>query len=174
VNHLLISFFSLISVVVFVSLFLFFYLRSVRGEIREYWIEILGITRRRLDKIPFLAETVKPHMDVQPQINEILRRRSESWQINEATMHKINIELEIMDIIHKLWAGAQKHKDLAHSTDFLYIKGEFKSLGEELEKVTEVYNNKVRHYNKLHDFALMAPFVNVFKYGKLPIFEFEP
>ncbi len=172
-NQLIISILSLISITVFVAVFLFFYLRSVRGEIDEYWGELSLVTGKRLDKIPYLIETIRSEEDDKKIIEDLIRLRSDSWHIVEPTAEKIRIEEEISRNIHKIWNLAKKRPDLNRNMDFLYVKNEFNRIGELVVQAITSYNDKVRHYDRLCDFILLKPFIWAFRYSKLPFFEFE-
>jgi len=173
-NNFIMAVLTIVFLIIFGAVFLFFYFRSIKSEIDEYWLLVLQKLRLRLDKIPALVETVRNLTGIsQEEINELIKLRSAGWPMNDNGKLKIHSELNISQKIHWIWDLAGKYPELKKDTNFLSLKGEFKELGAEIEKMLEIYNGKVRHYNKLRGFILLWPFMLVFKYGKLLAFEFE-
>lgn len=166
---------TIIFLIVFWAVFLFFYFRSIKSEIGEYWLLVLEKLRRRLDKIPGVIEEVRliPGIDQAP-INELIKIRSICWPNSEPEKAKIHCELNISEKIHWIWELAKQHPELNKSMVYMGAKREFKEIGGEIEKMLEEYNKKVRHYNKLRNFILLRPFLFFLHYKKMVTFEFEP
>ncbi|MBP7058389.1 LemA family protein [Candidatus Gracilibacteria bacterium] len=173
-QQLLMGILSVLFLIIIGSIFLFFYFRSVRDEIEDFWITVLKKLRDRQDKIPRLIESIReiPGIDA-VLINELITLRSSNWPITSHEKNKITNELLISQKIHQIWDLENSHPDLKKNIAFLAIKSEFKDCGSDLEKTLEVFNKKIRHYNKLRNFFLIRPFMWVLHYKKVLVFEFE-
>ncbi|HRY90958.1 MAG TPA: hypothetical protein P5229_01285, partial [Candidatus Gracilibacteria bacterium] len=58
-QQLLMGILSVLFLIIIGSIFLFFYFRSVRDEIEDFWITVLKKLRDRQDKIPRLIESIR-------------------------------------------------------------------------------------------------------------------
>jgi hypothetical protein len=173
-NNYITAALTIVFLIIFGAIFMFFYFRSIKSEIEEYWAVVLQKLRLRLDKIPGLIETVRNLQGIDmPKINALIKMRSAGWPMKDSGKQKIVSELNITREIHWIWELEGKYPELKKDTNYLALKIEFKELGAEIEKMLEGYNAKVRHYNKLRGFFLLWPFMVILKYGKIPVFEFE-
>lgn len=171
----LIAFFTVLILLIMGGTFLFFYLRSLRHELAEYWDTALDNLRLRLDKIPNLLETVRGLIVGQDKlIGELAELRSASWPMETASKDKVHKELIVSERLKAAWDLAQQFPELNRDTNFLALKMEFKDCAREIERALDAYNERVRHYNKAVRFLPWRPFVLLFRFSNLPIFEFEP
>lgn len=154
-------------------IFLFFYFRSVKLEIFSYWMLVLEKLGLRLDKIPNLIETIRTcNIGDEVLFNNLINLRSNTWPIVK-TKKRVYAEMKVSSGIHKAFEIAKKSEDLRINTNFLSLRTEFKDIDKEIEEMGEVYNSKVRIYNKLYNFFLLKPFLKLLRFNKIPIFEFE-
>lgn len=174
-SSILVAIFSVVVLLIMAGTFLFFYMRSIRADIYEYWRELLGKLRLRLDKIPNLIETVKRLQISQDQLlADLVNLRSESWKIAEANKQKVHKELEISNKLGIIWGLRSELPQLNQDTNFLALRMEFKQANKDIEGMLDTYNDRVRRYNKSRRNLFFLPFVLLFRFKKLPIFEFEP
>lgn len=163
---------SVLLLVLVGGVFLFFYFKSIKQEIDSYFELMIQKAGVRLDKIPNLIETVRPFTDDTQLIDKVINMRAETWSTSNKKK-RIVAELEISSVLHKLWEKAAGSEELQRNTNFLELKMEFKEIGKEIEEMGEIYNVKVRNYNKLIGFFLLKPFLSLMRFRKMVVFEFE-
>ena len=165
---------SVAAIILVLATFLYFFVDGMLSDLGVLWGELYKKLRLRLNKIPSLIETVRAHStEYSDVIGEIIKLRSHGLQDEFASAKKVQQELIITNKLKDLWAAPNKVQDLAKDVNFLSLKMEFKTIGGEIEDLVEKYNRKVRSYNNLVVSAWFLPFNLVFKFRKLPIFEFE-
>jgi LemA protein len=173
-ESIIVAVFSVIAFVAVAAAFIYFYFRSVRQEIREYWGAVRVKLRDRLDKIPNLIETLRMHTEGQEElINGLIAVRSETWPIKKASKERVHAELHVSSKLHQVWALSKQFDDLRKNTNYLELKMEFKEIGKEIEEMEDVYNHKVRKYNKIVGNVALRPVLGLMRFKKLAIFEFE-
>lgn len=166
----LIALASFILLLLIAATFFYLHLQSLRQETLGTWQKIREKTRLRSDMIPLLIETVKKFGVGDPKIvSEMMALRTTSWPIEELTPAKVNAELSLSNDLHSLWDAAKNNQDLSRDTNFLSAKKDITDLGKEIEALEEIYNQKIRNYNKKTELFLLK-FLRI---KKLPIFEFE-
>lgn len=171
-NSILIIVSSLIVLLLIAATFAFFYLKTVRQEINEYWLLLLERLHLRLDKIPNLIETVRK-FKADESMKVLIDLRAKIWPVYEADKIQVQSQLEITEKLQKLWHLSKQIPELGKDTNFLALKMEFRQTGSDIENVSEKYNQKIRSYNHKIGFILLAPFAIIFGFKRLPIFEFE-
>lgn len=173
-QSILVAIFSVVVLLAMAGTFLFFYLRSVRSEVYEYWLLLMGKLHLRLDKIPNLIETMRRLTTGQEALlAELVRLRSESWKINEADKRKVQTELALSNKLGLIWSLRKQLPELNKDTNFLALRMEFKQVSKEIEAMLDGYNEKVRSYNGSLRNLFFLPFVLLFPFRKLAVFEFE-
>lgn len=174
-QSVLVAIFSIIVLLATAGAFLFFYLRSVRAEINEYWLLLIDKLHLRLDKIPNLIETVRRFTTGQEAVTaELIKLRSASWQIPQANKQKVQTELMISNQLGVIWALCSQFPEANKDTNLLALRMEFKEVGKTIEAMLDGYNEQVRGYDKSLRNLFFLPFVLLFRLRKLSIFEFEP
>lgn len=154
-------------------IFIYFFFKSSRAEVEEYYLNLIWKLCDRLDKIPNLAETVKNIIpDSAGFFAELADLRARTWPLKQVK-GRVHNELEISSYLNKVWALSKQSQALEHDTNFLSLKTEFKEISREIEEMTQIYNGKVRAYNRLAGFVLLAPVTNLMRFGRMHIFEFE-
>jgi len=154
-------------------IFIYFLFKSFRAEVDEYYQLLLQKMGVRLDKIPNLIETVRAHLSGHTELLvNLVTVRAETWPVSKVK-DRVHAELEISELIHKVWALTGESHELERDTNFLALKMEFKEISHEIEEMSEYYNGKVRNYNKIAGFILLAPILRLMRFGKMHIFEFE-
>ncbi len=154
------------------AVFLYFYFISIKQEVEAYYELMIQKAGVRLDKIPNLIETVRPFTDDAELIDKIISMRAGAWAMTNKKK-RIVAELDISSILHKLWEKAAGSTELQRNTNFLELKMEFKEIGKEIEDMGDIYNAKVRNYNKSLNFFLLKPFLSLMRFKKMVVFEFE-
>ncbi len=171
-ESVIVIFVSVILLVGVAAVFLYFYFRSIKQEVDAYYELMIQKVGVRLDKIPNLIETVRHFTDDKELIYKIIRMRAETWAM-ASKKKRIVAELEISLVLHKLWEKVSVCEELERNTNFLELKMEFKEIGKEIEDMGEIYNAKVRNYNRLLNFFLLRPFLSLTRFKKMVVFEFE-
>jgi LemA protein len=170
----LIAFCTLFILIIMGGILAFYYFYSAESELNDYWLTLLDDLHLRLDKIPNLLETVKALVPVQEDsINELIRLRGESWKLQKADRDKVYKELAVSEKLHSIFALAEQFPALEKDTNFLALKMEFKELNAGIEKSAEIYNERVRRYNKMADMIFLRPLLLIFRFSRRAIFEYE-
>jgi hypothetical protein len=124
--------------------------------------------------IPNLIETLRRYKVADENfIEALIGLRNTCWPPEEVSSAKVNGELTLSNFLHKIWQAANKRQELLHDIQFLSMQKEMLDLGAEIEKIEDVYNDKVRAFNSKLNFVLIRPFLKVLKLRKMEIFEFE-
>jgi len=153
--------------------FVYFYFRSIKQEVSAYWEMVLQKLGVRLDKLPVLVETVRRYEGFNAEVlNNLTDARAKAWG-TRGGKERVHAELAVSSSLHKVWELTKSHGELNHDTSYLEVKMELKEIVLEIEEMGDVYNNKVRNFNKLAGFVLFKPFIGLMGFGKMPIFEFE-
>lgn len=174
-ESLLIPVLSFLVLLAIALLFLYLHLKSVRDELKAYWNMVLDKMRIRDDMVPNLIETVRKYTkDEEKLFQEMIQLRSKSWPMEEANGHKVNVELSLTQSLHEAWKIPQKNPGLNHDTNFLSLKKDFHDLGKEIDGMVDIYNKRVRSFNRRVGFILLRPFFALVRLKKFHIFEFEP
>lgn len=172
-EHVIVIMVSVLLLAGLALIFIYFLFKSFRLEVDEYYQLLLQKMGVRLDKIPNLIETVRSHLSGHTELLvNLVKVREETWPVTKAK-ERVHAELEVSDLIHKIWALTKESHELEHDTNFLELKMEFKEISAEIEEMTEYYNGKVRNYNKIAGFFMLAPVLGLMRFGKMHIFEFE-
>lgn len=174
-QSLLIPVLSFLVLLAIALLFLYLHLKSVRDELVSYWNVVLDKLRIRDDMVPNLIETVRKYTrDEEKLFQEMIQLRSKSWPMEEANGHKVDLELSLTECLHAAWKIPQKISGLHLDTNFLSLKKDFHDLGKEIDQMVDVYNKKVRSFNKRVGFIFLRPFFALVRLKKFHVFEFEP
>lgn len=172
---LLIPVLSFLVLLAIALLFLYLHLKSVRDELRAYWNIVLDKMRIRDDMVPNLIETVRKYTKEEEKLfQEMIRLRSTSWPMEEADGHKVSAELSLTESLHAVWKIPQKISGLQHDTNFLSLKKDFHDLGKEIDGMVDIYNKRVRSFNRRVGFIILRPFFALVRLKKFHVFEFEP
>jgi hypothetical protein len=173
-NSVIILVSTVLILLLMAGVLLFFYLRSLTLELNDYWLVVLDNLNLRLDKIPNFLETAKRFTTGQEKlIDDVIRARDESRKLVKTDRFKIQKELDISALLRALLDLQKQFPEFGRDTNFLELKMEFKDLNIAIEKVADVYNEKVRKYNKTFDGFFVLPFAIVFGFRKQNIFEYE-
>jgi len=171
----LISIFSFIVLVAIAVLFLYLHLKSLQDEIVSYWESVLEKMRIRNDMIPNLIETVRKFAKNEDKLLDgLIQLRAKSWPMEEANGPKASAELSLTNDLHEVWQLPQKIPALNVDTNFLSLKKDFHELGQEIDEMVNVYNQKIRAFNARTGFVLLRPFFALMRMKRFQIFEFEP
>lgn len=172
-NSVIILVSTVVILLLMVGVLVFFYLRSLTLELNDYWLVVFDNLNLRLDKMPNLLETVKCFtMGQEKLIDNAVRVRAESRRMVKTDRFKIQKELDVSVLLRALLDLPKQFPDLGRDTNFLELKMEFKDLNVAIEKVADVYNEKVRKYNKTVG-GIILPFAMICGFRKQNIFEYE-
>jgi hypothetical protein len=170
----LIGFCSFLILFGMAALFLYFHLKGIHDEVLLCWKGILEKMRLRNDMIPNLVETVrKCTREEEKLLNSLVALKSKSWPLEESNGPKANAELSLSDDLHAVWRLTQKFPQLNLDTNFLALKKDFRDLGKEIDEQVEVYNKKLRAFNKNADLPLIGQLLAAVHLKKFQVFEFE-
>ncbi len=173
-NHALIIILSFLVLLLVGVVFLFFHMKSLRGEVESAWLNLLDRLNVRLDKIPNLIETLRRLTEGQEKLFEsMIDLREKSWPLDQPDKERVHAELAVAGVLHQTWELSGKYEELKKDTNFLELRTEFKDTAKEIDDLTNIYNKKARHYNKSREFLLFKPFLLVLGFKRLPILEFE-
>lgn len=141
----------------------------MQKEAEKYWQTMNRKILLRADMIPNLIETLRRFSkDFDVPIAEMVRLRSQSWAVQDASVVKIQTELETSSALHQIWNISEKNPQLNGDVNFLALKKGMTDLGQNIDKMTDEYNSKIRHFNKK-----VGPFSILMRLKKMPVFEFE-
>lgn len=173
-QSLIIGLSSFVLLVLIAAVFLYLHFKEQKDAAVFEWQKIREKTRLRIDMMPNLIETVRRFKLLDPQvIAEIIALRSETWPIEDITSVKVNKELVLSKHLHKIWEVGMQNTEASKDTNFLSLKNDLTLLGAEIESLEEIYNQKIRNYNKKINFIIFRPFLQSLRLQKMPIFEFE-
>lgn len=173
-NHFVLILLSLLVLLFIGAIFLFFYLRGLRGDVMAAWLEVMDQLNVRLDKIPNLIETLRRLTEGQQKLfDSMIELRARTWPLDQPNKERVYAELEVAGKFHECWELIQKFEALPKDTNFLEVRTEVKEVSEDIDRLTIAYNNKARHYNRSREFVLFKPLVLLLGFKRLPILEFE-
>ncbi len=165
-QSLIIGIFSLLILLILAAGFGFAHLRALQRSAMDFWEHLLKKTRWRMDMLPLLLEIVRSFKVVdEGVIAEMIILRQKCWPLHQPIAEKVNLELSLSQNLHIIWQAAQKNADVNRDVNFLALKKNITGLGHDIEELLELYNNKVRAYNKLVSM--------IFFIKKMPVLEFE-
>lgn len=174
-DNTLVAILSVVFLLILAGIFMFYHFRLLRADIRASWAEILIKLRKRLDKIPSLVETVRSSIGGEEVlIRDIIDLREKSWPMDKLSKELVQNELFITEKIHNVWGLVKHNEKLNDDITFMALKTEFKEIGDEIDAMSQVYNDKVRKFNKSVGFIIFRPFLSLMGFKKMRIFEFEP
>ncbi len=169
-----VSIFSFLLIVFLVLVFFVLYIKILQKEINDYGAAISEKIRLRLDMIPHMIETIKRYSFSDAKlIADIIRMRQKSWPLEDLSIHKVHIELDISAALHALWKEAEQHPDLQKDINFLSLSSEIHTIGKHVEQFQNVYNQRIRSYNGKVNFFMLKPFLSPLGLRSMHIFEFE-
>lgn len=169
--------------VVIILIFLFsvavIHIRSLRDDINIRWYNLIDKLQYRQDLVPNLIETVRlfiPQNEI-PQhndlISQIIEIRSRAGKNTKASAEKIVVEHNLSDHLKKLFDLGLKYPEFAKSTNFLELKKELSDIRADIEKLSDEYNQKVRHHNNVIKRPYNIAPAFLLRYKRKQIFEFE-
>jgi LemA protein len=174
-QSVIIAVFSFLILIVLGALFLYLSFKGAKDDAFFYWRQILEKLRLRDDMIPNLLETIRLYCKNEENLMaEMISLRVKSWPVAEPNAIKVHAELNLSSNLHSIWELSKKYPGLNVDTNFLSLKKDFTDLGKEIDEMGEVYNAKIRSFNRHIGFILWQPFSRLFGLKKLPVFEFEP
>lgn len=150
------------------------HLKTLLARAEDIWEILNDRIRVRTDMFPNLLETVRMQSGLQEKLVEAISAlRQKSWTLDFPTAERVHAELELSHHLHEIWKMAEGNPQLHNNINFLALKKDMMDLGNEIERLSEQYNEKIRHYNKHVGFPLVAQFGTLFRLSRKPIFEFE-
>lgn len=165
---------SFVFFLLFFWLFVYFYFISLKFDIDNYWENILEKTRLRLDIIPNLIEILRLFkVGDEKTFFEMVNLRQTVWALRTINHKKVNAELLLSKHLNSLFEIAAKHNAIRMDSVFLFLRKEIQDIGREIEKMSEIYNDSVRIYNKKMSFFLIKRLLVFIGLKTLPVFEFE-
>lgn len=174
-DNTLIGILSVVFLFILAIIFMFYHFRLLRAEIGDSWLEILIKLRKRLDKIPILVETVRTNIGGEEVlIKDIIALRGKSWPMDKVNKELVQNELFVSEKIHNVWGLVKHNENLKNDINFMALKTEFKEIGEEIDTMSLVYNEKVRKFNRSANFILIRPLLRLMGFKEMRVFEFEP
>lgn len=177
---------SLLVLAVLALVFLYVYMASLRHHAEAAWSDLTEKLGVRLDKIPYLIETLRmfgaaakagsstaSDGKILALTESLILLKSKAWALSMIGRQRVHVELDVTAKLRALWTEGNRFPELVKSTNYLSLRSEFRDVAVEIEKVLEIFNGHVRHYNRMRNFVLFRPFVALMKFAKMPIFEFE-
>lgn len=155
------------------------HLRTMRDEINIRWYNLADKLQYRQDLIPNLIETIRLHTPEEKKseyeniIEQTIQIRSKAGNNVKPGMEKIVVEHDLSNHIKQLIDLSIGNSELSQNTNFLELRKELKDISEELEKLSNEYNQKVRNHNRtLKRIYNVIPAL-LMRFSKKKIYEFE-
>lgn len=153
----------------------YFYLTSKHQELMEEWYVLRDKLRLRLDRLPLVLELFRNAVPGETAlVHSVIEVKSKVWPPEKPTSDVVHKHLDLTEKLKSLFEVAAKHETLKHNLVFLSAKKDLQAINDEIEGLSEPYNERVRKLNHMMKFPLVKPLVLLFKLKKFPIFEFEP
>lgn len=171
--------FGIVILLIFLLSIVIIHIRSLRDDINTRWYNIADKLQYRQDLLPNLIETIRlfiPKEELikhEEFINKTIEIRSRAEKNTNPGAKKIVVEHDLSNHVNQLIKIAKQNNDLRRSTNFLELKKELSDIGDEIEKLTSDYNQKVRHHNDVIKRPYNVLPALIMRYKKKTIFEFE-
>ncbi len=160
-------------IVLVVALVLFIqYLKTQEKEIKNTWSLLLLKIRKRADMIPLMVDKAKESV---PGIHagELLELRAKALNLGHCDGEKVEAENALTAEIHSFLERADAHKELLKNPYFLALKEEIVDAAEAVELEMQLYNTKVRKFNKAISLPFLIPLKVFVRFYRRHLFEFK-
>lgn len=154
-------------------------IRTVRDDINLRWYNLVEKLQYRQDLVPNLIETLRtcvPESEISKHkelVDKIIEVRARAARNVEPGSSKIVVEKNLGEQIIRIMNLGPNYNDFGRSTNYLELKKDFADLDKKIKKMTDEYNEKVKHHNlKINRFYNFIP-AKLMNYGKKEIFEFS-
>ncbi len=163
---------ALIIVIAFVTIMAYIYLNNASSKLDDLWFKLNLSVRKRSDLIPLLIEYLKP-FSLGINEKELIELRSDAMHVTECNGQKVNNELMLSNMLNEIFAKISDDTKAKKDHNLLGIKKLMNEYGQKIEKQLEIYNSKVRLYNKVIGLKFLTPLFSLVKVRERNIFEYE-
>ena len=158
---------------IFVLVFLYNRLITLRNQAQKAWYQIEVQLQRRADLIPNLVETVKGYASHERGVFEQVSLARSQWQSAGTVKEKAEATNQLDKALKSLFAVAENYPDLKANQNFLLLQEKLFGIEAQIASSRQFYNEAVLSLNNAQQTFPSNMIANLFGFKPREYFETE-